>query len=136
MSTALRSIPLLIFIIVSYFAFAVVLQVPFNEPVIGAGLPSGSRWVMTLGDLHVIAGLALLYIEILKSTRTQLSSILDHGLSLLLFVVCLVLFIIMPAFGTGSFFVLTMMTLLDVVAGFTVTITSAKRDIDVGQPMH
>jgi len=46
--------------------------------------------------------------------------------------VCLVEFLLLPAFQTSVFFILTFMCLLDVLAGVVVTIVSARRDFSVG----
>ena len=84
----------------------------------------------------MVFGLILLFVEIFKATRTGTASIVDHLLSVGLFVVCLVELILFEAFGTATFLVLTMMTLIDVVAGFTVTITSARRDIGLDEAIR
>jgi uncharacterized membrane protein len=39
-------------------------------------------------------------------------------------------FLLFPAFATSSFFLLTLMVLLDVLAGFIVTIVASRREID------
>jgi hypothetical protein len=70
----------------------------------------------------------LLFIEIVKSTRTDSTSIINHGLSMLVAMTCIIQFVINQGFSNSVFFLLTLMTLLDVVAGFTVTIVAAKRD--------
>ena len=70
----------------------------------------------------------LLYLEIFKATRTGHASIIDHVLSLLVFVVALVEFVIAPRFGHQAFLAIVLMMLIDVIAGFTVTISGARRD--------
>lgn len=52
---------------------------------------------------------------------------------MVLFIVCLVEFLLLPAFATSTFFLLALMVLLDVLAGFIVTIVAARRDVDFGQ---
>ncbi|MGA1342153.1 MAG: hypothetical protein ACO33A_03750, partial [Hyphomonas sp.] len=59
------------------------------------------------------------------------ATIINHGISLLLFIICLVQFLLMPNFATSTFFILMAMTLLDVLAGVIVTIVSARRDFGV-----
>ena len=95
-------------------------------------LPSGTTLSLTAGYALVLIGLVLLYIEIFKATRTGQASIIDHVLSLLVFVVALVEFVIAPRFGHQAFLAIVLMTLIDVIAGFTVTISGARRDF--GQP--
>ena len=81
----------------------------------------------------VIVAIALLFIEILKSTSTGTSSIFNHAISMILFIVCLIEFLLMPNFATSTFFIIMSMTLLDVLAGVIVTIVSARRDFGVGE---
>jgi hypothetical protein len=74
----------------------------------------------------------VLFVELLKSTTSRKIAIINHSLSMVLFIACLVEFLLFPAFGTSIFFLLTVMVLLDVLAGFIVTIVSARRDVDFG----
>ncbi len=92
------------------------------------GLVSG-EWIFTAGDLLVTLTLFALFFEIIKATQTHHISIINHGLSMLVFVVALVEFIVLPGFATSTFFLITMMALVDVMAGFTVSIVTARRDI-------
>jgi uncharacterized membrane protein len=99
-------------------------------------LVSGATFAFTMGDLLIVLSLVLLYFEIFKATRTSSLSIVDHLLSMLLFVACLVEFIILPGFGTSVFLLLTLMCFIDVVAGFTVTISTARRDFAVDEGLR
>ncbi|MGF1526078.1 MAG: hypothetical protein ACFCBW_04710, partial [Candidatus Competibacterales bacterium] len=96
-------------------------------------LISEASWHVTMGDLLLILALILLYVEIWRATRTNTSSVINHTLSLVLFIVCLVEFLILPAMATSVFFLITLMILIDVVAGFTVTIAAARRDFGFNQ---
>ena len=80
----------------------------------------------------VFAALIILFIELLKATTSRRIAIINHSLSMVLFIVCLVEFLLFPAFATSTFFLVTLMVLLDVLAGFIVTIVAARRDIDFG----
>jgi hypothetical protein len=92
---------------------------------------SGARWSPTLGDLFVIMGTILLFVEIVKSTRISVVSNIENSLSMLVFIIYLVSFIVMPAAGTSTFLILTLMSLLDSMGGFIVSSISARRDISV-----
>ena len=70
-----------------------------------------------------------MFFEILKSTRTSNASVLDHLLSTFVFVAFLVEFLVIPAAATSVFFLLMIMALIDVMAGFSVSIRSAGRDV-------
>ena len=96
-------------------------------------MTSGVPWSVKLGDLVIFVSLAILFIELLKSTTSRRVAIVNHSLSMILFIVCLVEFLLFPAFATSSFFLVTCMVLLDVLAGFIVTIATARRDIDINR---
>jgi len=103
-----------------------------GERFLGLPMISGVEWVLTKGDAIVLLAVTFLFLEILKSTSTGTATIINHGISLLLFIICLVQFLLMPNFATSTFFILMSMTLLDVLAGVIVTIVSARRDFGVG----
>lgn len=44
-------------------------------------LPSGATLELSAGTLFIIASLLLLFFEIVRATRTDMSSIMNHGLS-------------------------------------------------------
>ena len=91
---------------------------------------------MTSAEALIGLGLILLYLEVLKATRTSTVSVVDHVLSMALFVIVLLEFILVPALGTGAFALLVLLTLLDVIAGFTITISTARRDIGLGDQIR
>lgn len=91
------------------------------------------EWVLTKGDALLLLSIAVLFMEILKSTSTGTATIMNHALSMIVFIVCLMLFLLHPNFATSVFFILTIMALLDVLAGVVVTIVSARRDFGVGE---
>lgn len=93
---------------------------------------SGAQWAFTWGDLILIVALVVLFIEILKATYTSTSSLVDHGLSMLVFIAALVEFIVVPQAATSVFFLILVSLLIDVIAGFTIGIRVAKRDIGFG----
>ena len=94
-------------------------------------LPSGAAVFFKAGYIFVVAGLVALFFEILKAARASTSIILDHMLSTATFVVALIEFILVPFCGTVAFFLIMVMTLIDVVAGFSVSILGARRDFSV-----
>lgn len=104
-----------------------------EAPMLSIPMVSGSTWTMTGGDLLILISLVFLFAEILKSTSTGTATIMNHAVSMILFIVCLVEFLLFENFATSIFFILTMTTLLDVLAGVVVTIVSARRDFAVGE---
>jgi len=95
---------------------------------------SGDVWKITLGDGVVALALLLLFAETVNAARTSHREILNHALSLLTFIAALVEFITLKGFGTSAFFLITAMCLFDVVAGYTIAIIAAKRDLSVTPP--
>jgi hypothetical protein len=94
-------------------------------------LLSDATFSPTAGDLVVIIGVITLYVEIFKSTRTSSAGVIEHVLSMFTFIVYLVLFLAWGKAGTSTFLILGLMSLLDVVAGFTISIATARRDLNV-----
>ena len=92
---------------------------------------SGDVWKISLGDGLVTLGLVLLFVEIIKATRTNRRDILNHAFSTMTLMAALAEFIIVKGFATSSFFLITLMCLFDVVAGYTVSIVTARRDVAV-----
>ena len=103
-----------------------------EKEVFSLHMMSGATWTMSLGDLLVLVGLIFLFLEILKATRRSSSSILDHMLSLVLFVIFLVEFLLVASAANHVFFILMAVCLIDVLAGFVISIRSAARDVSIG----
>ena len=80
---------------------------------------SGGVFTLTLGDALIVLALVLLFIEIVKSTRTSNWSIVDHLLSTFVFVAFLVEFLLVKGAAHSVFFILMVITLVDLLAGFS-----------------
>lgn len=132
------SLPWLVVALILYNIIAFVQGDPaapeavFNQAILTIPMISGVNWTMTLGDLMIAITLVLLFVELVKATRTTGLSIVDHGLSMLVFILCVVEFIVVPVAGTSVFFILTLVALIDVIAGFSITIKAARRDLALG----
>jgi len=103
-----------------------------RDPIFTIPMVSGSGWNVGSGDLILFLSLLLLFFELLKSTSSQKVAIVNHALSMILFVVCLVAFLLIKGFATSTFFLILTMVMLDVLAGFIVTIISARKDLEFG----
>jgi hypothetical protein len=95
------------------------------------GMHVFGSWMVTSGDILIILSMVFFFVEILKSTSTGSSTIANHAVSMVVFIVCLIEFLLLKNFQTSTFFILTTMSLLDVLAGVVVTIISARRDFSV-----
>jgi len=94
---------------------------------------SGDQWKISFADFLLLFGVVLLFIETIKATRTTSNELINHGLSMLVFVVALIEFITLKGFATSTFFFLTLYTLFDVVAGYTISIVAAEHDLGLGK---
>ena len=103
-----------------------------RDPLFSIPMTSGANWSVGVGDLILFLSLILLFFELLKSTSSQKVAIVNHALSLIVFVVCLVEFLLIRGFATSTFFLIVSMVMLDVLAGVIVTIIAARKDLDFG----
>lgn len=128
-------IPLFSVVVILYLLMAYVFGVNFElgaDPIFKMPLPSGAEWSPTWSGMFIMIGVVALYFEIVKSTKTGTATIVEHALSMLVFIACLMLFLFAQKAGSSTFLIITMMSLLDVVAGFNITIASARRDFTMG----
>ncbi len=130
----LSIIPLIVYNIIAFGLLGAFPGNPWTNPVFTVEMMSGARWTMVIGDLMVAVAIALLFFEILKATRTGASSIVDHMLSMVVFIVYLIEFLLVAEAAKSTFFILMMIALIDVVAGFSITIRAARRDMSLGHP--
>jgi len=103
---------------------------PWDQVLFQLPMMSGGSFSMTLGDLLILVALLLLFVEILKSTRTSNASVVDHLLSTFVFVAFLVEFLLVEGAATSVFFILMVIAFVDVLAGFSVSLRSAGRDVN------
>ena len=52
---------------------------------------------------------------------------------MLTFVVALVEFIVLHGFATSTFFLITLMCLIDVIGGYTISVIAAEHDLGIGR---
>ena len=94
-------------------------------------LASGADWTMSAGDMLIVLAVLLLFGEVMKSTRIGMRTVVDHGLSLILFLGMLVEFLLVKQAASATFFLLLVISFIDVIGGFAVTLRSAQRDLTV-----
>src|SRR5580704_1380424 len=95
---------------------------------------SGQDWVLTWEDLLIAFSIFLLWIEIIKSTRLGMRSVMDHLLAMALFIGMLVEFLLVKQAGTSTFFLLMIIALVDALSGFIVAMRGAQRQIEFDAP--
>jgi hypothetical protein len=128
-STMFRVMPLMLIPLVVFSFFALTIGDTWTTNVfLTFNMYSGATWTFTYGDLFVLFSLLILFVEILKSVNTESNEILNHGLSVMVALACTILFVVGSAYGNTAFFLLTVMAFVDVIAGFVITIMTARRD--------
>lgn len=103
----------------------------FRSVLVTVPMPTGGAWEISPGDILLGLSLFFLFLELIKSTDTGKSTLVNHSFSMGVFVLCLVEFLLFAPFATSVFVLITIMTLLDVLAGFIVTTVTARRDFGV-----
>ena len=130
----MRYVPLLLFPFILYNAFAFLIfadsQTDFREARLFAlTMPSGATFVLTVSTTILLLALVLAAAEVVKAARTGAGAIMDHVFATALFVVALLEFLFVKQAATGTFLLLTVIALIDLVTGFAVTIRTASRDV-------
>lgn len=105
--------------------------VKWDDRLSSVRMVSGAEWTMTFGDVLIAMALFLLFVEILKATRTGNKSIVDHILSTIVFVAALVEFLLVPQAASSAFAILVLICLVDVIGGYSISIRTAQRDFSV-----
>ncbi len=126
-----RLIPFMVVAVAVYAVAVAIIGMPVETPLIGFGLPSGAQVNLTLSDAIILVGAACLFIELMTATSPRATSLINHGLSLGVFILCGLAFLLIARFGTGTFLLLTFLTLIDVIAGYSIGIITARRDFAV-----
>jgi hypothetical protein len=128
----LIGIPLLIIPVAIYHMLVLLMpSIRLADPITTINMVSGAQWAISLSDVLVMLALVCLFFEIFKATRAGNRSIIDHMLSMILFVVILIEFILWAPFGTSTYAIFLVTSVVDVVGGFTISIRSARRDFSL-----
>ena len=124
--------PLLLIPFVLYNIFAFIFGVTdWTQPITSVHMRSGVEWGVSPSDLLIAFSILLLFVEILKSTRIGSRGIVDHMLSMLLFIAMIVEFLLVERAATSTFFLLMVTAFVDVLGGFSVSVRTAQRDIGI-----
>jgi hypothetical protein len=105
--------------------------VAWTATIFSVHMVSGADWTISASDILITLAILLLFGEMMKSTRIGIRTVVDHALSLILFLGMLVEFLLVKQAATGTFFLLLAISFIDVLGGFAVTLRSAQRDLTV-----
>jgi hypothetical protein len=98
-----------------------------SAPLITLPLMSGASWPVTLSDVLLAFGVVLLLLEVMKARQPGAKYFTDHFLSLLVFGGAAAEFLLLPQFGTSTFFLLTLIALVDFLAGLALRVRRPRR---------
>jgi hypothetical protein len=128
----LMVIPFILYNVVAVFAGSGPATGPLSAKIFALPMLRGATWTFTWGDFILLVTLVVLFAELVKATYTSSVSLVDHGLSMMVFVACIVEFLVVNQAATSVFFLIMVASLIDVVAGFTIGIRVARRDLSIG----
>jgi hypothetical protein len=117
-------IPLAIYNIIAFLMS----DVSFDKPLVQFALKSGDEWPLALSEILLALGIVLLLFEVIKGARPGSKFLTDHLLSGLVFAAAAAEFVLLPRFGTTTFFLLTLLTLVEFFAGIAL---HARRGVHV-----
>jgi hypothetical protein len=86
---------------------------------------------LTTKDVFLIVGVFLLFIEIYKAATTGDYSISETIVSFFVSIAYLVLFLMWDKAHNAVFFILMLMSFLDAIGGFVISINAARKDISI-----
>src|SRR6478609_9180525 len=110
--------PLLLIPVAIYNIIAFLMPgVSLNEPIARLTLFSGAAGPLTLSDLLLALAILLLLLEVIKGARPGAKYVTDHLLSLIVFGGAAAEFLLLPRFGTSTYFLLAMLAMVDFLSG-------------------
>ena len=121
-------VPLVIFNLVIIFSEPMV----WDNVVFTLPLFSGVDWPLQVGDLMVIVGLLALMGEVFRATSMARNAVTNHLLSIIVLIVYVIEFVVLGDAANSTFFILTIVALIDVLTGVVVTLRLATRDVTFG----
>jgi hypothetical protein len=117
-SPSMVGFPLLLIPLAIYNIIAFLMRdFSFAAPLVTVPLPSGTAWPVTMSDVLLTLGILLLLCEVIKGARPGAKYLTDHLLSLLVFCGAAAEFVLLPQFGTSTFFLLTALAMTDFLSG-------------------
>jgi hypothetical protein len=129
----MRNFPTLIFPFLLYNVFAFLIfptyGADFEWTLAEFTMVSGVRFGLTVGTVIIVLSLILLGYEVVRAARITHSSVADHIWATVLLIVFLLEFLFIDKAATSTFFILTALSAIDLVTGFSVSIKAAHRDM-------
>jgi hypothetical protein len=100
------------------------------QPLAHVEMISRATWTLTLGDFVIAIAVFILFLEVVKSIQmARRSVVVDHLLSLLLFLGMLAEFLLVKEAATATFFLLLVTAFVDLIGGFAFSLKAARRKV-------
>jgi hypothetical protein len=126
----LAAIPLLVIPVAAYAALALTLggglfsihaHARLTRPLFDLTTARAGVWPVSAADLLLAAALVVAFLDLIRGMGDRRAAMVNHALAIALFVACLAAMLVSPAFANSTFFLITLMVLLDLAAGFLAT---------------
>ena len=134
MAFPLLLIPLAICNIIVFLMPDLALSSPV--PLFSIPLMSKDVWTVTLNDMLVALGILLLLLEVMRAARPAAKYFTDHLLSLLVFGGAAAEFVMLPKFGNSTFFLITLIAMVDFFAGISLRARRPRRVAVAPEPVR
>ncbi len=91
--------------------------VDFAAPAVSLALLSGAGWTITFNDILITLGILLVLFEVVKIAQAGGRYLTDHLLSFIVLAGATAEFLLLPQFGTSTFFLLCALAFADFFMG-------------------
>lgn len=130
----MRNIPFTLVPLILFNIAAFTFIDSWNQRVLGVTMFSGVPWELTFSDVMIVIGLFALFAEIISATTLANRAIGNHLVSILVLIIYVIEFVVVERAAQSVFFILTIIALIDVLAGVVITIRLASRDVSFERP--
>ena len=105
--------------------------IPFwSNTVVDVTLVSGQQWTLSYSDLIVAFAIVLMLFSILRTASTSRMTVLGNMVMVLVLCVYIVMFLVWRDAGTSTFFLLTMIALIDTLSTVSVSLVASHSNVD------
>ena len=115
----LIAFPLLLIPFALYNMIVFLLNAPLTDAALLIPLAADRQLPVTTGDLLIGLGMLLLYVEVLKAARLASKAIMDHALSLVLFLAMVAELALVPHAASSVLLLLTVLSFVDLITGIS-----------------
>lgn len=130
----LKAFPFTIFPLIAYNALVFLVPGRFGDwssPLFTVELFHNGTLSLTLSDIMVLLGLLFLLLEMIRAAAAGRGALSNHLASIVVLIIYVGELLVVPEAATSTFIMLTAIALLDVLAGVTISMRAASRDVNI-----